>query len=141
VEVKIEQNSWSEASQRSFASGGSFLYSGSDPNYYENVVCSCIKCEQSFVFTAEEQKFAFEIRKEFIWKRQTRCQQCQLDLKKFQERERELQLAWNDGGKILCTDRQFLSEWLTLLELIPLYGKNKNWSTITMLKKALHECI
>nr|WP_315484572.1 hypothetical protein [uncultured Undibacterium sp.] len=135
--IKIEQSNWSEASKRSFAYGGSFLYSGSDPDCYENVVCRCFKCEQSFVFTAKEQKIAFEVHKQYVWKPKRRCNQCQLKLENIQTRERELQLAWNKNGKVLCFDRNFLEEWLTILELIPLFGKRENSSAIRMLRKAL----
>jgi hypothetical protein len=141
VAVKIEKNNWSEASRRSFTYGGSFFYSGPDPDYYENVACRCIKCEQSFVFTAEEQKMFFEVHKQYVWKSKKRCHQCQLDLEKIQIRERELRLAWKENGKNLRANRIFLIEWLTLLELIPLFGKKKNTSAITMLRNTLHECI
>jgi peptide subunit release factor 1 (eRF1) len=106
-----------------------------------NVACRCTKCGKTFLFTAEEQKIAFEINKEYISKPKHRCNECQLELEVIQNRERNLQLAWNENSKVLRADREFLNEWITILELIPTFRKKKNCSTITMLRKALHDCI
>jgi Pyruvate/2-oxoacid:ferredoxin oxidoreductase delta subunit len=139
--VKIDFDKWSEDSQRSYSYGGSWLYGGPDPENYENVACRCIKCEQSFTFTAEEQKTAYEDRKEFVWKARKRCNGCQLELEELQKKNNEFQSAWNLRSDDLRFNAEFLNAWLAVLELIPLYGKRANTSTIDMLRKALHENI
>lgn len=139
--VKIEFNEWSDESLRSYQSGGSWIYAGSDPESYENVANTCVRCERPFVFTAEEQKVAYEERKEFIWKRIKRCNNCQLELQQLQKKNSEFQSAWNNKDDDLQTNAGFLNEWLKVLELIPLYGKKADRSAIEMLRKALRENI
>src|SRR5882724_11634650 len=65
----VNPNHWSEESKRSMI----FL---SPPARYEDIHYQCMRCARPAVFTAVEQKLAFEGRKAYIWQGRTLCSQC-----------------------------------------------------------------
>lgn len=68
--VPIDRSAWSEASQRT---SGQYDERATE---YEGIRCQCRKCTRSFVFTAQEQKIAFEVEKRFIWYEPKHCREC-----------------------------------------------------------------
>lgn len=135
MHVLMDREKWSESSKRSFA------YSGSSMTCYENISYRCRKCSQPSVFTAEEQKIAHEIRKEYIWRRKTLCSDCYSNLELLRNKEKQFQEEWAENKEVLKTDYKFLCAWLVVLEDVPSYGKKAHFSMITMLTRLAHECI
>lgn len=130
----MEKEKWSESSKRSFA------YSGSSSTFYENISYRCTKCSRPSIFTAEDQKYAFEVLQQYIWKRRTLCTNCHLNYDVLRLNEKRFQEKWAANKKELRKNYQFLCDWLKLLEEVPSYGKRPHYSMIEMLKTLAHEC-
>lgn len=68
--VPIERANWTVASQRN---GGQYDTRATE---YEGICCKCLDCTQSFVFTPDAQKHAFEVEKRFVWYVPKHCPEC-----------------------------------------------------------------
>lgn len=135
MHVEIDREKWSRSSQRS--AGGHY-----DPKaqFYEGISCRCQKCECSFVFTAEEQKETYEVRKEFVWKLPSLCSSCQNIWQALNTELKHIQLQWNEQKAILSTNREFLENWRHLLKEIQTYSrKGSSPSNIKMINKLLNQ--
>lgn len=135
MRVLINREIWSESSKRSFA------YSGSVMTHYENYPYRCRKCSQPSVFTAEEQKVAYEVLQQYIWRKRTLCPACYLNLELLREKDRQFQQEWATNKVKLKSDYRFLCAWLAILEDVPSYGKRAHSSMIDMLKRLAHACV
>lgn len=135
MKVKIDREKWSESSKRSFS------YYGGVDEYYQDISYRCLKCSKLAVFTAEEQKVAFEDNKQYIWQRRRLCEHCFKELETLQEKDLQMQHKWSNDKSTLSKDNKFLCDWLAILEVIPTYGKRPNSAMINMLRRLAHECI
>jgi len=111
----IERENWSEASKRSYA----YHYSRV---VYEDITYVCRKCSKTAVFTGEEQKESYEVKKNYIWQRRTLCGQCNAELYKLKVKNLALQERWAKEKKSLQRDFYFIGEWLSVIEQFPAYG-------------------
>ncbi len=135
MNVLIDKEKWSESSKRSFA------YSGSLKTHYEDISYRCTKCSQVAMFTAAEQKNAYEVLRQFIWRQRTLCPKCYSNLELLRKKDRQFEKEWAENKARLKSDRQFLWAWLEVLEDIPTYGKRPHSSMIVMLQKLSYQCI
>jgi hypothetical protein len=134
VQVPIDQSSWSRSSQRSTAG-----HYDERASHYEGIAYRCRACSKPCVFSPEQQKYAYEVRKKFIWWIPSLCAGCSEDLAGLTARDRELQTLWNESRDRLAGDRGFLEEWLAVVQDRARYGKH-NSSLETMLLRLLREC-
>lgn len=132
VLVVIDRSEWSRSSQNSYGSH----YDKRATNY-ENIAYRCKKCFAACVFTAAEQKHAYEVEKRFIWWLPSLCEKHQAELVKLKTEERACQERWNNEKAALESNAQFLQRWLFVLKEILSYGKRGNPTIITMLTKRL----
>lgn len=130
AEIKVDQAQWSEPSKRSYA------YVARAP-HYADVVYRCLKCSANSVFTAAEQKHAFEVKKRYIWQRRILCIACHAALQQLKAREQALRQRWSKTSASLTHDATFLHEWLAALNELPSYGKRRNTSMSRRLDKLL----
>jgi hypothetical protein len=124
----VNPNHWSESSKRS----GIFQ---TPPSHYEDIAYRCARCGEPAVFTAADQKLAFEGRKAYIWQRRVLCPECWGERQRIEHGIRECQTRWRDRKSELQRDREFLRHWLGLLERHPEYGGRKNHAGINMLRR------
>ncbi|MDM0058999.1 zinc-ribbon domain containing protein [Variovorax fucosicus] len=68
--IQIDRSQWSPRSQRTT---GHYDEAATD---YEGIRCRCRKCTRSFVFTAKEQQFAYEVEKRFVDYLPKHCKDC-----------------------------------------------------------------
>ena len=132
--VIMDKNKWSESSKRSFA------YAGSRNTHYEDFGYWCVKCQQHAIFSAADQKIAFEEKKQYIWKRRSLCSHCFLTLEALRKRESDMQKRWESNKTILQKDYGFLCEWINVLEEIPTYRKRANPCMLHALQKWADAC-
>lgn len=126
----IDREQWSESSKRSYA----FHYKSTT---YEDIAYKCIKCGTGAVFTADEQKFTYEVKKQYIWRRRVLCPQCNGELYKLREAEKEFQKLWSKERESLKANREFLAKWLAILEAIPTYRQRTRSAMKSKLEKLL----
>ncbi len=130
MSTKIEREKWSGSSKRSYA----YRYGRAA---YEDISYVCRKCSINAVFTGEEQKEAYEVKKHYIWQRRTLCGQCNGELYKLKIKNLALQERWAKEKSSLQRDSTFICEWLAVLEQFPAYGSRIGGAMKERLKKIL----
>lgn len=128
--VRIDKSAHSESSKRSV--GHEFL-----GEYYEDIHYKCSKCERPAVFTALEQKEAFEIRKEYMWARRVLCTDCFFEAKAIQKEVENREKQYLENKEAILKDEEFLRDWLDALQEYGKYGRKKDESRIRFLQKHL----
>ena len=129
--ILIDRTQWSQSSQRS--SG----HYDSRANQYENISYQCVKCELIAIFTAEEQKYSYEVKKQFIRRIPNLCATCQTKLESLLATEKEFQQSWSVNSHALKSNVVFLKDWLTLLREIHTFGKATNYTMVKGILKLL----
>lgn len=105
---------------------------------YLDIEYSCWRCKKVDVFTAQEQKQSFEVKKNYIWQRRNLCRDCWMAANKIRKNLENHQERWASAKKILKDDSHFLSEWLELLIKLEEYaGHRADTARKNMLKKLL----
>ncbi|WP_423023116.1 hypothetical protein [Undibacterium sp. SXout20W] len=135
MSVEMNKEKWPNSSKRSYA------YSQSTDTHYEDFGYFCVKCKCHCVFSAEDQKIEYEENQRFIWHKKILCANCQLQIDALREKARQFQKRWARNRNILKTDRQFLCDWLAILEGIPTYGKKSHIDLIATLRKLSYGCV
>lgn len=130
--VLIDRAQWSKSSQRSC--GGHY---DSKAIHYENISYLCVKCKNKSIFSAEAQKFSYEVKKHFIWRVPSLCQNCQSQLDTLLSAEREFQKSWNVNREAMKLNIVFLKNWLNTIQEIHTYGKATNYSMVAGILKLL----
>ena len=130
--LPADKEKWSESSKNSYS------YISSINSYYEDIAYKCYTCKVAAVFTAEEQKHAYEVEKRYIWQRRFLCHTCYSDFKKLKTRIAEFEAKWLQETEASKPDAQYLSDWLASLKLLPKYGKPANEGMIKHLSKLVH---
>lgn len=129
--VPIEKEKYSEESKRSV---GHWFLKG----YYSDITYKCMKCKSESTFSAEEQKYAYEVQKKYMWAKRVLCTSC---WKRLNEIKQELLLkeaAYLENRKFILTNKVFLEEWLILLTEYVKYGKRGNKGRMYFIKKHLN---
>ena len=98
---------WSEESQRSYAAQYTKTYKDKEYN--------CWRCQEKSVFTAEDQKYTYEVRKAYCWQRRILCQECWKEKNLITHKIQECEKQWAESKQTLRQNREFLQRWLSLL--------------------------
>lgn len=128
--VPINKSEYSEESMRSV--GHEFL-----GNYYEDIKYECVKCKQKSIFSAIEQQQTFEIRKRYMWIQRKLCAVCHIEMKALKTELLRIEDDYCKSKVVTLASKDFLVEWLRLLELYPKFGKKPNSARIIFVKKHL----
>ncbi|MCQ8876884.1 zinc-ribbon domain containing protein [Pseudoalteromonas shioyasakiensis] len=128
--VPLNKNAYSQQSKRSV--GHEFLAA-----YYEDIKYVCIKCNSEAVFLAQDQKQAYEVRKEYMWAERKLCNSCWKQMRAIKAKlvSVELEYCANKAERLL--NEAFLTQWLDLLVLYPQFGKKANPARVEFVKKHL----
>ena len=104
---------------------------------YRDIEYSCWRCKASSVFTAEEQREAFEVRKAYIDQRRILCGDCWRVRRGLEASAREYRSRWKQRKSDLQKDRCFLSRWLECLEALPGYSAPRDTAGMAMLRRRI----
>jgi putative zinc ribbon protein len=126
--VRVDAERWSRSSKQSY----SYV---SPPRIYEDIYYECWRCGAADVFTAAEQKTAFEVKQAYIWQRRILCQSCFAKRRRLEQISRSHSKRWRESKSEVAKDRAFLEEWLIALEELPRYAARRNTANIAMIKK------
>ena len=106
--VPANPANWSPQSQRSVSTEWTKEYT----SYRYN----CWRCRTSAVFSAEDQRYAYEVKKAPIDQKRILCEACwrrsnqiAAELSKYEE-------DWVESKEVLRRDRAFLEQWSRLLD-------------------------
>ena len=130
--VRVEKDKWSRSSKQSLA------YDFAKRTYKDRHF-KCRRCSAAAVFTAEQQKHTFEVRKAYIWQGRSLCADC---FAQEQHIERQLLVyasKWRNNKAHLAKDQGFLREWLCLLEAHVKFGHVPDSAAIAMVRSKLAE--
>ena len=98
---------WSEQSQRSVSVGWT--------TEYRDIEYACWRCKATAVFTAQDQKYTFEVKKAPIDQRRTLCESCWRRSLEIENQLKGSAALWAREKPRLSRDREFLEGWLHLL--------------------------
>lgn len=105
--VHADPSQWSAASQRSI----SFHYT----KEYRDIPYVCRRCKREAMFTAEDQKYTYEVRKAPVDQRRVLCSECWRQLLAIDDEIKASQEQWASDKVCLSGNKAFLSRWLELL--------------------------
>lgn len=130
--VPADPSQWSEESQRSVSFGWT--------KEYRDIEYSCWRCRKSAIFSAEDQKYTFEVKKASINQRRSLCSDCWRLSHVIAQEIKCCEEKWSSSKASLRKDKEFLLRWLQLLisreEYVPY---RPNTATKNMLQKLLKE--
>ena len=130
--VPADPLQWSQQSQRSV----SFHW----VKEYKDIEYKCWHCEKSAVFSAEDQKYTYEVKKAPIDQRRILCPECWGQSQVIAKDIRACEEKWAESKNSLKNDADFLSHWLQLLLSREAYVPYKpNTAAKNMLRKLLDE--
>lgn len=98
---------WSTASQRSVSAGWT--------TEYTSYRYTCWRCRASAIFSAEDQRYTYEIKKAPIDQQRSLCESCWRRSNQISSELREIERTWAGSKGMLRSDRPFLERWLWLL--------------------------
>jgi hypothetical protein len=100
---------WSEQSQRSVAAGWT--------KEYRDIPYKCWRCKTEAVFTAQDQKYTFEVQKAPIDQRRVLCEDCWRESLAIARELETFEGRWSSEKPVLRRDKEFLARWLHLLQV------------------------
>lgn len=104
---------------------------------YTDIPYRCRYCGIAAVFTAREQKLAYEVKKTHIDVQRVLCEPCWRECGRVAKRIAACEAKWAESKKELAADAKFLAEWRGLLEEHHRYGAPANGAAMNMLRKLL----
>lgn len=128
--VPAEPSKWSEASQRSVAAEWT--------REYRDIEYSCWRCHTRAIFSAADQKHAFEVLKAPISQQRILCTECWSRSLVLARDINHCEQSWAESKLQLRQDKEFLSKWLQLLTEMEAYARYRpNTAIKRMLTKLL----
>jgi len=128
--IPINKDRYSESSKKSV--GHEFL-----GKYYSDIKYKCSKCKKPEIFTAQEQKEAYEDRKEYMWSKHLLCKACWKEMRSIEKELEEKEEYYINNKETALKNKEFLEEWLETLQEYPKYGKKENTAKIHSISNAL----
>lgn len=130
--IKADPSQWSKESQQSYAVCST--------KEYRDIKYFCWRCGKADVFTAEDQKHSYEVKKNYFWQRRVLCQECWKESNVIRKELSTCQKKWLAEKGSLKADIPFLSRWLELLARLEQYVPYKpDTAKKNMLKKLLKQ--
>ena len=111
--IPADPTQWSEKSKQSVA----FEF----VREYKDIPYTCWHCQTECVFTAQDQKYTFEVKKASIDQRRLLCSKCWSESHRIRRELQDCEVQWAASKEELQVDRTFLTHWLELLTLLEAY--------------------
>ncbi|MDQ1922714.1 zinc-ribbon domain containing protein [Massilia pseudoviolaceinigra] len=122
---------WSDKSQGTVAA--------SFRKHYTDHAYRCRACRKDALFSAAEQKIAYEVRKTHINVQRKLCEACWRECHVVENKIAACEAQWAQSKPALARDAVFLSTWRALLLAHQRYGARENGAAKTMLQKLLDQ--
>lgn len=105
--ITADPEQWSEKSKQSV----SYHFK----REYADIEYSCWRCKTSCLFTAQDQKYTFEVKKASVDQRRFLCEPCWSESHRIRTMIAECDVQWAALKADMQNDRNFLERWLELL--------------------------
>jgi hypothetical protein len=130
--VPADPSKWSEKSQQTV----SFDFI----KEYKDIAYNCWRCKKSAVFSAEDQKYTYEVTKAPIDQRRILCKECWRELLEIDRDIKLREQQWAESKRSLRSNADFLTTWLHLLTSREGYVPYRpNTAAKNMLRKLLKQ--
>ncbi len=129
-QIPLNKEAYSDSSKRSV--GFEFL-----GEFYRDIHYQCKRCAKSEIFTAEDQKYTYEIKKKYMWQQRFLCNKCHAEMVTIKSELQKMEKYYCNNKEQSLKDREFLLKWLRLLKKYPTYWKKSNSSRVKFIEKAL----
>ncbi len=129
---KVEPEKYSESSKQSF---GHEIRSRQQ--YYEDIEYKCRACSKIDVYSAFEQKKAYENRKDYIDCTRVLCQNCWRNKLSLLKQSQEMEKEYCSSQEAILSNEKFLRNWLNVLTEYKKYSYNYNHQRIKFIEKHL----
>jgi hypothetical protein len=116
--VAADPESWSDKSKQSVA----YWYI----REYVDIEYECWRCRAKCVFTGQDQKYTYEVRKASIDQRRKLCEACWSTANHLRSALRECEVRWAQEKPNLRSDREFLEHWQGILTELEAYEPYKS---------------
>jgi len=126
----VDTSQWSEESKRA-------LHYVSAPDVYEDKVFACRKCGCKAVFTAEQQKREYEVKKATTLRQHVLCHTCFVERHELGAESAAFADRWQNDKARFKKDLAAIRRWIEILDLMPQYGGYKDAGRVRMLAKLL----
>ncbi|CAN5237598.1 hypothetical protein BH11PLA2_BH11PLA2_35950 [soil metagenome] len=130
--VPCDPDCWSVESKRSYA----YHYT---PRPYRDLAYNCWRCQALAVFTAQDQKYTFEVRKAHISQQRVLCEACYLEWVELVRESNEYRKRWLAERSVLMHNQEFLQRWLIVLQSMPRYNGVYDEANINMIQRLVQE--
>lgn len=128
--LPADKEAWSEKSR----SGVDYVLA---PDFYDDLEFSCRRCGNAALFSAEQQKYTYEVEKAYIGQRRVLCDDCfQLRVALVEEASK-LFAEWKADKRAMLGDAPKLSRWLDILASLPSFGLRPDTARVRMLTRIL----
>ena len=107
--IPADPSQWSEQSKQTVSYLFNFIREYTDKPF------NCRRCGAACVFSAEDQKYTFEVKKASIDQRRKFCAECWSESHRLKASLADFEKRWVDEKRTLQTDSEFLAGWLELL--------------------------
>lgn len=133
--VPTSPEHWSDSSKQSYA------YQ-SPPREYSDRNYTCRHCRKAAVFTGQEQREAYEVRKAYIWQARVLCAECFATRMQIEAELLACAHRWQTARAKCNADTPFLRRWHGLLQQHVDYGGSRDEGNTHMLLALLRgrEC-
>lgn len=128
--VPCDPECWSEESKRSVG------YELAEKTYRDKAYL-CWRCRTPDVFTAVEQKHAFEVRKVYIDQQRVLCRTCHREWVALDLEAYECRRQWAVENASVRGNKEFLQRWLVVLESLSEYNAKRDEANIAMIRRLL----
>lgn len=128
--VPVDTSQWSQASRRSMTC---------EPigDHYSDRTLSCRNCRNAFVFSAQQQRETYEVRKAYIAQQRCLCPQCWPQRLQLVGELKRLRSRWASDRAGVKRDPQALRRWRELLAQAPRYGLRRDRAQCAMVDRLL----
>ncbi|MCU7875140.1 MAG: hypothetical protein KZQ91_20585, partial [Candidatus Thiodiazotropha sp. (ex Lucinoma borealis)] len=132
MKARINRKAWSKESKHSYA----YL---SNEAFYEDEKYKCYKSGKIAVFSAQEQKKAYEVDKRYIWQKRSLCQTCYSAYNNIKSKISNFEQEYGSEIKNHSIDALIIKVWLNMLKEVPSYGKPLDRAKVTMLENMVQK--
>ena len=88
---------------------------------YKDIHYKCWHCQAECVFTAQDQKYTFEVKRASIDQRRILCSKCWSETHRIRQSLQDCEEQWSASKAELQMEKPFLSRWLDLLNQLETY--------------------
>ena len=130
--ILCNPDNWSASSKQSHSYN-------SAPSEYRDRNYVCWRCKQPDVYTAQEQREAYEVRKVYIWQTRVLCKDCFRTRVSIEASLKQCRTSWQEESEALRTDTEYLKRWRSLLQEHVHYGGKADEGNLHMLEQLLRQ--